>query len=198
MIRVRRIAHASLETPDIERQVAYYTQILGLTLVARDDEAAYLASTLDHHSVVLRHGSEPRCTRIAFQLAPDADLDGFERQVAEQGIRTTRKSDPEPSIPALISFTDPKGTVMEVFREREFAGQRYQSKGIVPHRLGHVAFHVEDVQKAARCSDSVTRTGWRTFSHSCAAGPTITPSIWSRPARSNCTTLPSRCATGRT
>jgi catechol 2,3-dioxygenase-like lactoylglutathione lyase family enzyme len=150
MIRVRRIAHASFETPDIERQVAYYTQILGLTLVARNEEAAYLASTLDHHSVVLRHGSEPRCTRIAFQLAPDADLDGFERQVAEQGIRTTRKSDPEPSIPVLISFTDPKGTVMEVFREREFAGQRYQAQGIVPHRLGHVAFHVEDVQKAAR------------------------------------------------
>jgi catechol 2,3-dioxygenase-like lactoylglutathione lyase family enzyme len=150
MIRVRRIAHASFETPDIERQVAYYTEILGLTLVAKDDDAAYLASTLDHHSVVLRYGIEPRCTRIAFQLAPDADLDAFEHQVAEHGIKTARKSDPEPSIPAVISFTDPKGTVMEVFREREFSGQRYQSQGVVPHRLGHVAFHVEDVQKAAK------------------------------------------------
>jgi catechol 2,3-dioxygenase-like lactoylglutathione lyase family enzyme len=150
MIRVRKIAHAGFETPDLDRQVAYYTDILGLALVAKDKDAAYLASTLDHHSVVLRRGAEPRCTRIAFQLAPDADLDAFERQVAGHGIKTTRKKDPEPSIPELVSFEDPKGTVMEVFRERAFSGQAYQGKGIVPHKLGHVAFHVVDVKKIAR------------------------------------------------
>jgi catechol 2,3-dioxygenase-like lactoylglutathione lyase family enzyme len=150
MIRVRKIAHAGFETPDLDRQVAYYTDILGLALVATDKDAAYLASTLDHHSVVLRRGAEARCTRIAFQLAPDADLDAFERQVAAHGVKTTRKKDPEPSIPELVSFEDPKGTIMEVFREHAFSGQAYQGKGIVPHKLGHVAFHVADVKKIAK------------------------------------------------
>ena len=150
MIRVRKIAHAGFETPDLDRQTAYYTDILGLALVAKDKDAAYLASTLDHHSVVLRRGAEARCTRIAFQLAPDADLDAFERQVAAHGIKTTRKKDPEPSIPELVSFEDPKGTIMEVFREHAFSGQAYQGKGIVPHKLGHVAFHVADVKKIAK------------------------------------------------
>jgi catechol 2,3-dioxygenase-like lactoylglutathione lyase family enzyme len=150
MIRVRKIAHAAFETPDLDRQTAYYTDILGLSLVAKDKDAAYLASTLDHHSVVLRRGAEARCTRIAFQLAPDADLDAFERQVAGHGIKTTRKKDPEPSIPELVSFEDPKGTIMEVFREHAFSGQAYQGKGIVPHKLGHVAFHVADVKKIAK------------------------------------------------
>src|ERR1700730_3565786 len=54
MIRVRKIAHAAFETPDLDRQVAYYTDILGLSLVAKDKDAAYLASTLDHQSVVRR------------------------------------------------------------------------------------------------------------------------------------------------
>ncbi len=117
MIRVRKIAHAGFETPDLDRQVAYYADILGLTLVAKEKDAAYLASTLDHHSVVLRRGSEPRCTRIAFQIAPDADLGEFERQVAAHGIKTARQKDPEPSIPDLVSFEDPKGTIMEVFRD---------------------------------------------------------------------------------
>ena len=34
MIRVRKIAHATYETPDIEQQVDYYTNIVGLTLAA--------------------------------------------------------------------------------------------------------------------------------------------------------------------
>ena len=150
MIRVRKIAHAGFETPDLDRQTAYYTDILGLALVAKDKDAAYLASTLDHHSVVLRRGAEARCTRIAFQLAPDADLDAFERQVAAHGVKTTRKKDPEPSIPEMVSFEDPKGTIMEVFREHAFAGQKFAASGIVPHKLGHVAFHVVDVKKIAR------------------------------------------------
>jgi catechol 2,3-dioxygenase-like lactoylglutathione lyase family enzyme len=36
---------------------------------------------------------------------------------------------------------------MEVFKRGEFAGQRFQTKGVVPHKLGHVAFHVTEVKK---------------------------------------------------
>jgi catechol 2,3-dioxygenase-like lactoylglutathione lyase family enzyme len=146
MIRVRRIAHASYETPDVGRMLDYYTEILGLTLVDREKEAAYLASTLDHHSVVLRPGAEAKCVRLGFQIGPDEDLGAFERQIAGHGIETERQQDPEPSIPELVSFADPKGTVMEVFNERAFSGQRFQPQGIVPHKLGHVAFHVADVK----------------------------------------------------
>ena len=60
MISVRRIAHAGFETPDVERQVDYYTEILGLTLVEKEKDIAYLASTNDHHSVILRRGSEAK------------------------------------------------------------------------------------------------------------------------------------------
>ena len=31
MIRVRKISHATFETPDLERQIAYYTDVLGFT-----------------------------------------------------------------------------------------------------------------------------------------------------------------------
>jgi catechol 2,3-dioxygenase-like lactoylglutathione lyase family enzyme len=147
MIRVRKIAHASYEMPDLEKQIEYYTEILGLTLVEHDKGAAYLASTVDHHSVVLRTGDAARCVRIGFQIGPDDDLDAYEKQVREKGIKTARKKDPEPTIADVVTFEDPKGTVMEVFKRAEFAGQRFQSKGIVPHKLGHVAFHVTEVKK---------------------------------------------------
>jgi len=147
MIRVRKIAHASYEMPDIDKQLEYYTEILGLTLVERDKDAAYLASTVDHHSVVLRKGDQARCMRIGFEIGPDDDLGDFDKQVQGKGIKTQRKKDPEPTIGEAVTFDDPKGTVMEVFKRGEFAGQRFQSKGVVPHKLGHVAFHVTEVKK---------------------------------------------------
>src|SRR4030095_12148440 len=110
MIRVRRIAHASYETPDVERQGAYYTDVLGLTLVAKEKDAAYLACTLDHHNVVLRRGAAPKCVRLGFQIAPTDDLADFERQISAHGVKTQRKKNPEPSIAELVSFEDPKGT----------------------------------------------------------------------------------------
>jgi catechol 2,3-dioxygenase-like lactoylglutathione lyase family enzyme len=43
MIEVRRLGHATLTTSDIDRQVAYYTDIVGLALVG-NAERALLAS----------------------------------------------------------------------------------------------------------------------------------------------------------
>jgi catechol 2,3-dioxygenase-like lactoylglutathione lyase family enzyme len=150
MIRVKKIAHAVYETPDLDQQTEYYTDILGLNLIAKDKDAAYLASTVDHHSVVLRKGGAAQCVRLGFQLGPDDDLDGFEKQTAAQGIKTRRMKDPEPTITDMVAFEDPKGTVMEVFKRPEPQGQKFPNKGIVPHKIGHVAFFVTDVKRTTQ------------------------------------------------
>ena len=146
MIRVKKIAHATYETPDLDRQVEYYTDILGLNLIARDHDAAYLASTLDHHSVVLRRGGAAQCVRLGFQIGPDDDLDAFEKQTAAHGVKTRRLKDQEPTVPDMVAFEDPKGTVMEVFKRPEPQSQTFPKQGIVPHKIGHVAFHCADVK----------------------------------------------------
>ena len=46
----------------------------------------------------------------------------------------------------MVTFEDPKGTVMEVFRPPEPLKQTFHQSGVVPHKLGHIAFHVTDVQ----------------------------------------------------
>jgi catechol 2,3-dioxygenase-like lactoylglutathione lyase family enzyme len=150
MIGVRKIAHASYEVPDLDRQVEYYTDVLGLTLSAREKDTAYLSSTLDHHSVVLRKGSEARCTRLGFQLGPDDDLNAFEKQTSAAGVKTQRTKDAEPAISDMVCFEDTKGTIIEVFKRPEFAHQKFRAKGIVPYKIGHVAFHVTDVKKATK------------------------------------------------
>ena len=150
MIRVSKIAHAAYETPDLTQQTEYYTEIIGLTLAAQEKDTVYLASTVDHHAVVLRKGSQAQCTRVGFQIPPSADLDEFQKQVANHGIATERRKHAEPSISDMLVFKDPKGTVMEVFKRDDFSHQKFQAKGIVPYKLGHVAFHVADVKQVTK------------------------------------------------
>jgi catechol 2,3-dioxygenase-like lactoylglutathione lyase family enzyme len=150
MIGVKKISHVSYETPDLDQQTEYYTDILGLTLVAKEKDAVYLASTIDHHSVILRQGSGARCTGIGFQIGADDDLDAFEQQTAGHGLRPSRKKDGAPAIGDMVSFEDPKGTVLEVFRRPESQTRGFRKEGIIPHKLGHVAFHVTDVKAVTR------------------------------------------------
>jgi len=150
MIRVKKIAHASYEVPDVDQQADYYSNILGMTVAAKEKDATFIANTVDHHSVVLRKGAQPQCVRVGFQIGPDDDLDAFEKQVQGHGIKTRRQKDADPSVTDAVTFEDPKGTVMEVFKRDAFAGQRFPSKGIVPHKLGHVAFHVTDVKHVTK------------------------------------------------
>src|ERR1700689_5500998 len=106
MIRVNKIGHATYETPDLDKQTEYYADILGLMLVAKEKDVVYLASTVDHHSVVLRRGAKADCVSLAFQIAPEADLGEFEKQVSAHGVKTQRKKDPEPSISDMVTFAD--------------------------------------------------------------------------------------------
>src|SRR5688500_9598460 len=41
MIDVKRIGHATFETPDIDRQIDYFTQVVGLVLAERQNGRAY-------------------------------------------------------------------------------------------------------------------------------------------------------------
>ena len=150
MIRVRKIAHAAYETPDLDQQIDYYTNIVGLTLSAKEKDTAYLSSTVDHHSVVLRKGPQAQCVRVGFQLGPDDDLSAFEKQIQAHGLKTQRKKDSEPSIADMVTFEDPKGTVMEVFKRPDLARQAFSTKGVVPFKLGHVAFHCVDVKHVTK------------------------------------------------
>ena len=151
MIGVKKIAHATYETPDLDKQIEYYTDILGLNLIGKEKDSAYLASTIDHHSVVLRKGGGERgaCTRLGFQLGPDDDLDAFVKQTEAKGIKTSRKKDPEPSVADMVTFEDPKGTVMEVFKRGEFMHQKFPQKGIVPHNMPGTSQYTEDVKDFA-------------------------------------------------
>src|SRR5262245_12918024 len=112
MIQVRRLGHATFETPDVERQADYYAEVIGLQ-VQRDGNRAILSSALGEETVVFKPGPSPRCTNIALQVAPDTEFSRIEVALREHGAKAERRSDISPGLSAAVEFTDPQGPEIE-------------------------------------------------------------------------------------
>ena len=147
MIDVRAIGHATFETPDVDRQVDYYTQILGLHVEHRDANHAVLVTQTGRQAVVLDKGGAARCTKIALQVAPGTSFgDVAAKLQSAEGIESERRSDATPGIAETLQFTDPIGTTVELYTEVKLARKREPSAGIAPLKLGHIAFSCPDVK----------------------------------------------------
>ncbi len=145
MIEVRRMGHATFETPDIDRQIDYFTEISGLVLAERQNGRAYLATRLGNLAVQLVQGETSRCSQISFQAAPGTDINEIRRGIEAEGVRCEVRNDTSPGIPQAVAFKDPKGTTLEVYADQTpVTDKRASVSGIAPFKLGHLAFVVED------------------------------------------------------
>src|ERR1700750_2108445 len=91
MIEVRSLGDAPRTTPDLDRQVAYYTTVVGLTLVERDAKRAFLASKQGLEAIALEGGPPNALSRLAFQVAPGSDLAGGGTRLAKDRITQERR-----------------------------------------------------------------------------------------------------------
>jgi catechol 2,3-dioxygenase-like lactoylglutathione lyase family enzyme len=112
MIKPSRVGHATFETPDIDKAIAYYTEINGLKLASRDKNRAYLASKTGLLTVALEQGGEENLKRISFEVSPKADVADMAKKLAADGIESDVRSDPVPGIGKVLAFDDPKGTTI--------------------------------------------------------------------------------------
>ena len=150
MINVKRLGHATLTTPDIDRQVAYYTEVVGLTLIERGKDRAFLACKTGLEAIALEPGKGNALSRIAFQVAPGTDLGDVSRALSKDGVKCERRKGISPGVAEAVVFTDLKGTQVEIFSDYAFARDDGRTAGVMPLKLGHVAYRVDDVQKTVK------------------------------------------------
>jgi catechol 2,3-dioxygenase-like lactoylglutathione lyase family enzyme len=147
MIKVKRLGHATVSTPDLERQIAYYTEVVGLVLVERDRNQAFLATKLGLEAIALERGESNCVTRLSFQVDPKSDLNDVAVVLEKADVRSERRNTISPGVAQAITFVDPKGTLIDIFADYRFATDDKQQGGIMPLKLGHVAHRCTDVQK---------------------------------------------------
>jgi catechol 2,3-dioxygenase-like lactoylglutathione lyase family enzyme len=149
MIKPRRVGHATFETTDIEKQIAYWTDIAGLVLAEREKNRAFLATKTGLLVVQLDQSDRTACTRLSFEVAPDSEFGELAKALAADGVKSELRNDSVPGMGPVLTFKDNKGTSIDLFKEWSYLGSHHQVHGIGPLKLGHVAFAVPDVQVVA-------------------------------------------------
>ena len=144
MIKVHRIGHATFETPDLDRAIEHYTQVIGFSLAGRENKRAFLASRIGQLAIELQQGPQPRCSKLSFEVAANADFADYRRELQKHGVTAEERNDSIPGLPKVLSFADPKGTRIELFREWSAIGNHQQVVGAGVFKLGHVAFVTPD------------------------------------------------------
>ena len=151
MIKAKRLGHASLETSDLERQIDYFTEVVGLSVAGRDANRAFLASNTGQLSIVLTKGPEQLCKKLSFEVSPSMSFDDMVKDLAAKGIKSQVQTDTTPGIGKTLTFIDPKGTTCELFSDWSFVGGFDLPKGgAVPLKLGHLAWVCNDPQAIAK------------------------------------------------
>jgi catechol 2,3-dioxygenase-like lactoylglutathione lyase family enzyme len=149
MIQVRRLGHATLATPDLERQVDYWTTVMGLQLVDHGKDHAFLATKLGQEAIALERDATSHLRRVSFQAGAETDLAEVAAALQKAGVRSERRADISPGVAEALAFHDPAGVLIELFREPRFHPRDKSDTGVGPLKFGHVASRVQDVQKHA-------------------------------------------------
>ncbi len=149
MIKVKRLGHATLASPDVEKQTDYWSGVMGLQVVERSKGRALLATKYGQESICLESGPQMALSRLAFEVDPGTDLNDVSGSLRKLGIDSEIRSDITPGVRKAVVFRDPNGTSIEIFETPYFHPVSKSDSGIATLKLGHVAYRVQDIRKVA-------------------------------------------------
>ncbi|MDF2119631.1 VOC family protein [Roseiarcaceae bacterium H3SJ34-1] len=149
-MNVTKIGYLTLETPDLAKQAAYFSDVLGLRLLAKTGSEAFFACEADAISVVLRQGGTARCVALSLEVPGDVSFAEAAKGLTGKGVGSRLKSDAAPETRELLSIDAPEELQIDLTHARpaseDIVPALATGDGIAPRKLGHVAFNVENVQ----------------------------------------------------
>ncbi len=123
-----RITHMGINVVDIDRMVAFYTRVLGLTVSdfgfseRLQCKLAFLTSDpATHHQLVMvgcrPEGTESTVNQISFTVASLDDLRAADRRLTGEGIATNPI---DHGNAWSVYFPDPEGNLIEIYLDAPF------------------------------------------------------------------------------
>jgi catechol 2,3-dioxygenase len=126
-----RLAHATIAARDLDRMVAFYTEVLGFLVTNRGEpvpgmgEMAFLSQDpAEHHQIVLVHSPEPArrafmmADHLAFRIDTLDDLRALGDRLLADGNSSAVAIDHGNAW--SLYFTDPEGNGLECFLDTPF------------------------------------------------------------------------------
>lgn len=164
MIQCRRLAYAVLSTNNLDKQIKYYADTLGLFVAYRDDARAVLSTRYGLECIVLERGETPGLIGLSFEIAPDRSLEEVQTLLTKAGVEAEVKQGRTSNIGRVVAFKDPKGTDIELFNAISFVDADSDERGVGILKLGHAAYFVPNVAELTKFYVDILgfrRSDWR-------------------------------------
>jgi catechol 2,3-dioxygenase-like lactoylglutathione lyase family enzyme len=151
IVNVKQISHIALKAKDVERQVNFYTQLIGLGETQRDTVGrVYLRCNANHHAVVLLPSTdESGLDHFALDVGGLQELEAAATALASAGIPYDIVESGELGQATSLRLRDPDGFVVELIGQMEQVAPNYGLRVVQPRKLGHISLRVEDCQRSA-------------------------------------------------
>ena len=152
---ITHLRHVDMAIPDYERQLAFYTDVWGLTAVAEDTGISFLAAegSPERYIVRLRKDENKRLDLVSFGAASNQDVDTLAERLIARDVRMAA----EPGDLATegggygLRFFDLDGRTIEVSANvavREH--RRIEERESIPVRLSHVVLNGTDPDRTSQ------------------------------------------------
>jgi catechol 2,3-dioxygenase-like lactoylglutathione lyase family enzyme len=148
---ITHLRHVDLAVPDHDRQVAFYTDMWGLTPVASDTGVTFLAAegSPEQYVVRVRRAGDKRLDLIAFGAATPADVDALAERLGRDGVTliTEPATMNTPGGGYGFRLFDIDGRTIEISADvRTRAHRRVDERELIPVRLSHVVVNSPNPQ----------------------------------------------------
>lgn len=157
-MRLAKLGHVALVTPDLEASRQFFLEVIGLQEMERDGDTSYMRAWGDteHHSLVLKQGAESTLDHVAWRTETPDDVEAYARALADVGTSVQRMpAGTQRGHGEAIRFDLPSGQTFELYYDTEKTpsppGQESRLKnqmgksygqGIAPRRIDHLNINV--------------------------------------------------------
>ncbi len=158
---ILRLGHVDVDVTDLDLATAYYTEVIGMLEVERDENSVYLTcwDESDHHSLRLVYSPRQGIELMSFRVEREDDLSDLESAVNRYGFPVERLSKGSSvGQGESIRFETPSGHVMELVHDVVKTGGLMPKinpppyveglKGIAPPRMDHLLVTAEEVAES--------------------------------------------------
>jgi catechol-2,3-dioxygenase len=138
--------------PDVDRGETFYTDVWGLSVVARRNQAVYLRATgRDHHVLALHPHPHPQVLSVSFRVRDQNALEQIAQTVASESGRVIAPvgPNPEPDGGVVMKAVTPEGFVLH-FHHGDVLHGDGDSQCALPLRLSHVNLNCLDIEATTR------------------------------------------------